>query len=77
MIITKKYLLDWEKSARIHITDEQKQLILDRFGTEPEPCEWTDQDIAVQIQNFLGCGEFVKTSEYCGEYSTLPDGVEF
>jgi len=77
MAITKKYLRDWEKSARIYITLEQKALILERFGTEPEPYEWTEQDIAVQINNFLDCGEFVKKGLDTGRRFPLPDGIEF
>ena len=77
MTITEKYLLDWEKSARIRITPEQKQSILARFGDEPTPYEWTEQDIAVQVQNFLGCGEFVKSVMASGEASTIPEGMPF
>jgi len=43
------------------ITDDQRAAILERFGTEPEPYEWSEQDIVTQIENFLGCGEFVKS----------------
>ena len=46
---------------RVYITKEQEGMILERFGTEPEPYEWSEQDISVQIQNYLGCGEFVKS----------------
>jgi len=77
MTITKKYLRDWEKSARIYILPEQKLLILERFGTEPEPHEWSEQDIGVQIRNFLECGEFEKTMRDTGERFPLPDSVDF
>jgi hypothetical protein len=60
MILTKKDLRKWEKSAFVLFTAEQERRILDHFGTEPEPYEWTELDISVQIKNFLSCGEFVK-----------------
>lgn len=77
MTITKKYLRDLEKSARIHITDEQKQIILERFGTEPEPYEWSEQDIAVQIGNYLYYGHWEKPSIRSGPGEVFPPGVEF
>ena len=72
MTITRKYLNRWEKSARIYITPEQKLIILDRFGTEPTPYEWSEQDIAIQIQNYLGCGEFVKLIHSNNGESIIP-----
>lgn len=77
MTLTKKSLRKWEESARIRITEEQRNVIFDRFGTEPEPYEWSEQDINVQIQNFLGCGEFVKGIKNIGEQSTLQGDVDF
>ena len=53
MILTEKSLRKWEESLFAPITAEQKQLILDRFGAEPEPYEWTEQDISEQIRNII------------------------
>ena len=50
MTLTKKDLRKWEESTFTLFTAEQRELILDRFGTEPEPYEWTEQDIAEQIR---------------------------
>ena len=77
MIITKKYLRDWEKSSLTKITAEQKRIILERFGTEPEPHVWTDEDIFIQIRNYFECGEFVKSiiSGWVGDI--LPPSVDF
>ena len=58
MTITAKYLRELEKSMFISITEEQNRTILERFGSEPEPHEWTEQDIAVQILNYLYCGHW-------------------
>jgi len=78
MTLTKKDLKKWQESMRIHLTETQEIAILNRFGAEPQPCEWTEQDIAVQIQNFLGCGEFVKSGRNnCGGATELPPGIDF
>jgi hypothetical protein len=50
MTLTKKDLRKWEESTFTLFTKEQRQIILDRFGAEPEPYEWTEQDIAEQIR---------------------------
>ena len=50
MILDEKSLQEWEKSAFVLFTEEQKKIILERFGTEPEPYEWSEQDIAEQIR---------------------------
>ena len=60
MTLTKKALARSLDSMRVSATDEQKIAILDRFGTKPFPYEWSEQDVFTQIQNFLGCGKFVK-----------------
>jgi len=79
MTITKKYLRDWEKSARIRFTEEQTRISLERFGEEPWPYEWSGQDIYVQIGNYLYCGHWEKPIVQAsdGERSELPYGVEF
>jgi hypothetical protein len=77
MTISKKYLRDWGESARIHITPEQKRIILERFGTEPEPYEWSEQDVCAQIRNYLYRSHWEKPSIYCGTAEVLPPGVEF
>ena len=64
MTLTKTSLRKLQESLWIRkITDEQRAAILEQFSTEPEPYEWSEQDIMVQIQNFLGCGEFEKLAE--------------
>ncbi len=77
MTISEKYLRDMEESTHIRITDGQKQMILERFGVEPWPYEWSQQDIAVQIGNYLYCGHWEKPSVNNERYGTLPDGVAF
>jgi len=79
MTLSKITLAQWEESMRIRLTDTQRAIILARFGSEPEPYEWSEQDISMQIQNFLGWGEFVKPikDNSNGRTSTLPPGVDF
>ena len=77
MTITKKCLRDLEKATFTTITPEQNEIILERFGTEPEPHVWTDEDIFIQIRNYLECGEFMKSISTVGAGDTLPPGVDF
>ena len=77
MTLNKQKLRRMEESMWIRFTEEQEWAILERFGTEPELYEWSEQDIAVQIRNFLGCGEFVKTIRNSGGPSTIPHGEDF
>ena len=76
MTITKRYLRALEKSARISFSEEQKQVLLNRFGEEPWPHEWSEQDIQVQISNYLHCGHWEKSSRRYGVDEVIPDGVE-
>ena len=78
MTITAKCLREWDKYNPESITAEQKRIILDRFGTEPEPYEWSDQDIEIQIRNFLNCGHWEKPMVSHAEQSDLSDeGMPF
>ena len=47
---------------KFRLTHTQKEVIMERFGTEPIPYEWSEQDIEVQIRNYLSHGVFVKES---------------
>jgi hypothetical protein len=67
-----KDLREWEESAFISLTAEQRRIILEQFGTEPEPYERSEQDIAVQIRNFLNCGEFEKPMKSNATPAELP-----
>jgi len=63
MTLNEKTLNKWEKSSFTPLNAVQRQAILERFATEPEPYEWTEQDIWVQIRNYLACGDFVKNTQ--------------
>jgi len=75
MTLTKKGLRELGESARILLTPEQKNAILERFGTEPWPHEWSGQDIACQIDIFLSYGVFEKPVKVHGMRHPLPEGV--
>jgi hypothetical protein len=49
MILTEKDLQEWEKSSFVLFSTEYRNIILDYFGNEPEPYQWSEQDIAEQI----------------------------
>jgi DNA-directed RNA polymerase sigma subunit (sigma70/sigma32) len=55
MILTEKSLRKLEESSFTALTAEQRRMILERFGTEPEPYEWSLQDISEQIDRI--CSE--------------------
>lgn len=50
MTLTEKDLRKWEEVNFTPFTAEQRRIILDRFGTEPEPYEWSEQDIVEQVR---------------------------
>ena len=77
MTLSKQKLRKMEESMWIRFTKEQERAILERFGTEPEPYEWSEQDIAVQIRNYLGCGKFVQPIRHSGAPSPIPPGEDF
>jgi len=77
MTITKQYLRKWEEGNRKRLTPEQKQIFLNRFGEEPYPYEWSEQDITVQIDNYLYCGEWEKPIESSNSGGALPPNIDF
>ena len=62
MTLNKRTLRKWLVDST-PLTDLQKHAILDRFGSEPDPYEWSEQDIFTQIQNYLYCGHWEKPLE--------------
>jgi hypothetical protein len=76
MTLDKLKLKKLGESMQVQFTKEQECIMLEHFGTGPEPYEWTEQDIFMHIQNFLGCGEFVKKMQN-NEKSILPLSVYF
>ena len=81
MTLNKRNLRKWSEGMRVLFTKEQERRILERFGEEPWPYEWSEQDIAMQIENLLGWDEFEKPMEDNGGHKTTCfydfDGVDF
>jgi len=50
MTLSQKSLRKWEESAHIIFSAEQKRLILELFGNEPDDYVWSQQDIAEGIR---------------------------
>ena len=53
MTLTKQKLKRYGESMHINFTSEQENLILEMFGEEPLPFEWSEQDIYEQIMLIL------------------------
>jgi len=53
MTLTKQSLKRLSDSMQLRFTEAQEHVILERFGTEPEPYEWSEQDIAEQIRYMI------------------------
>ena len=77
MTINKRFLCKWSESMRRPISSEQEKTILERFGTEPEPYEWGEQDIHEQILSYLCCGKFTDDIWDFGPPLVSDDGIEF
>lgn len=78
MTMTEKGLREWAESMGILLSESQKTVILERFGTEPAPYEWSEQDIAEQIRKFVEHGYF-RQPEPSRNTNTIPEqpGMEF
>ena len=53
MTLNKRKLKKWSESMRIWLTKEQEHLILERFGEEPEPYEWSEEDVVKGIRQIV------------------------
>ena len=60
MTLSKGALAQWENSMCIRLSETQRTAILQRFGSEPKPYEWSEQDVSEQIRIFLQWGKFEK-----------------
>jgi len=53
MIINKKDISDLREKSHLKISQEMENIILEKFGREPEGYEYTEQDIYEQIRKML------------------------
>ena len=84
MILTRSKLNQLEESMRLPMTQRQKADILEHFGTEPQPYQWTEEDIVIQIRNFMERGVFSRPapgdfdySQSYNQHNGLIDGEPF
>jgi len=68
MVIDKKWLNKYCKSAWVSMSKEQEELILTRFGTEPgDGYVWTEEDIYAQIRKILNDREPISYRNATGD----------
>lgn len=77
MTLSKSTLAQWEESMGVRLSKAQRITILQRFGSEPEPYERSEQDIAEQIRTYLQWNAFEKPMSTCNGKTTIPIGVDF
>jgi len=53
MIATKGYIQELREKSGFNISKEQEKLILGKLGEEPEPEEYTEQDLFEQIRKMI------------------------
>lgn len=53
VIATKEYIQKLREKSGFNISKEQEKLILEKLGKEPEPEEYTEQDIFEQIRKII------------------------
>lgn len=53
MTITRTQIEQMRRHGRLRIDAELEQLILDEFGVEPHPYEYTEQDLHEQIRKLI------------------------
>ncbi len=53
MTVTRKMIHNLRADARMHIDQDLEAVILQRFGTEPYPYTYTEQDLYEQIRKLV------------------------
>ena len=53
MISIKKYIQELREKSGFNISEEQEKLILEKLWEEPEPEEYTEQDLFEQIRKII------------------------
>jgi hypothetical protein len=56
MVVDKMYMKELRKCyshGEVKFTSELEQLIYDRLGTEPEPYQYTEQDLHEQVRELV------------------------
>lgn len=53
MIVTKEYIQELKEKSGFNISKGKEKLILKKLGEEPEPEEYTEQDLFEQIRKII------------------------
>jgi hypothetical protein len=53
MVLTKKHIQKMRLYGLVSISKELEQILRERLGTEPEPYEYSEQDIAEQSRKII------------------------
>jgi hypothetical protein len=53
MVVTKGYIQRLRVNARLSISPELEQILIDRLGEEPEPYMYSEQDIHEQTRKII------------------------
>ncbi len=57
MILTRKMIDNIRVSKRMAITGELEDRLLQEFGTEPQPYEYSEQDLHEQVRKYIASFE--------------------
>jgi len=53
MVATKEYIQELREKLGFNISKKQEKLIFEKFGEEPVPEEYTEQDLFEQIRKMI------------------------
>lgn len=53
MVIDREYIQELREHAFLEISKETEEELLQRFGTEPQPYVWSEQDLWEQVRKVL------------------------
>lgn len=53
MVVDRKYIKELREHAFLEISKETEEDLLQKFGTEPLPYVWSEQDLWQQVRNVL------------------------
>lgn len=56
MVVDRQYIQNLRSSGMLVISKEKEELLLKKYGTEPLPDVWSEQDLWEQIRKELNQG---------------------
>ena len=55
MTITRNQIERMRGDGRLHINDHLAEMIIAQYGVEPEPYEYSEQDLHEQVRKMIDC----------------------